>query len=305
MQVELLKTKTLYTSMNANWHGLLGAAFKERFGHIGSSPNVFSGLVGAEKTNNHGVPYSLTEEFTAVYRLHTMLPDSLPIPSVGGAPTTPLTDLLGEAGEATLAASGAPAVWTAMGTTPTGALSLFNYPAALRSLVPTDDDGTPRTGRLVDLAALDIYRDRERGVLRYNAFRRALHLPPLQRWKDLTADAEAQAELVAVYGDEASGGLERLDLLVGHLAEDKIPGFILPQPAFLIFIVMASRRLEADAAFNTHFKDAVYTPEGMAWVKGVGGLRDVLARHMPDVAAGVGTADSAFSRWGSPPGKRV
>lgn len=68
-----------------------------------------------------------------------------------------------------------------MGTTPTGALSLFNYPAALRAAVPTDDDGTPRTGRPVDLAALDVYSDRERGVLRYNAFRRALHMNPLQR----------------------------------------------------------------------------------------------------------------------------
>lgn len=68
-----------------------------------------------------------------------------------------------------------------MGTTPTGALSLFNYPAALRAAVPTDDDGTPRTGRPVDLAALDVYSDRERGVLRYNAFRRALHMNPRQR----------------------------------------------------------------------------------------------------------------------------
>lgn len=299
--MELLKTKTLHLSMNANWSGLLGAGFKNRFGHIGRSPNVFSGLVGARKTNNHGVPYSLSEEFTAVYRLHPMLPDSLPV----GGPATPLTELIGKAGEATLAAAGARAVWTAMGTTPTGALSLFNYPAALRAVVPTDDDGTPRTGRPVDLAALDVYRDRERGVLRYNAFRRALHMKPLQRWEDLTSDQEALDALRAVYGDEASGGLERLDLLVGHLAEDKIPGFILPQPAFLIFIVMASRRLESDAAFNTHFTEEVYTPEGIAWVRDVRGLRDVLARHMPAVAEEVGSADSAFSRWGSLPGKRV
>eukprot|EP00168_Porphyra_purpurea_P000413 TRINITY_DN1045_c0_g1_i12.p1 TRINITY_DN1045_c0_g1~~TRINITY_DN1045_c0_g1_i12.p1 ORF type:complete len:305 (+),score=62.62 TRINITY_DN1045_c0_g1_i12:314-1228(+) len=87
--VELLKTKTLYKAMNANWNGLLGARFKDRFGHIGSTPNVLSGLVGARKTADHGVPYSLTEEFTAVYRLHTMLPDELPLPSPGGGATTP------------------------------------------------------------------------------------------------------------------------------------------------------------------------------------------------------------------------
>lgn len=45
-------------------------------------------------------------KFTAVYRLHPMLPDSLPV----GGPATPLTELIGKAGEATLAAAGAHAV---------------------------------------------------------------------------------------------------------------------------------------------------------------------------------------------------
>eukprot|EP00168_Porphyra_purpurea_P000419 TRINITY_DN1045_c0_g1_i7.p1 TRINITY_DN1045_c0_g1~~TRINITY_DN1045_c0_g1_i7.p1 ORF type:complete len:362 (+),score=131.23 TRINITY_DN1045_c0_g1_i7:24-1088(+) len=302
--VELLKTKTLYKAMNANWNGLLGARFKDRFWPHWFDPQR---AVGAGRRAQDGRPRGALLPHR---RIHGRLPPAHNVARRAAAAVTrrrrhtPLTDVFGDAGEATLAAAGAPAVWTALGSTPCGTLSLFNYPAALRTLVPTDDDGAPRVGRPVDLAALDIYRDRERGVARYNAFRRALHLPPLRRWEDLTTDAEALAELRSVYGD-GPDGLERLDLLVGHLAEDKIPGFVLPQPAFLIFIAMASRRLEADAMFNTHFTEEVYTPEGMAWVRNVGGLRDVLHRHMPDVAAGVGSADSAFSRWGSLPGKRV
>lgn len=33
------------------------------------------GLVGLKKPDNHGVPYSLTEEFASVYRMHSLLPD--------------------------------------------------------------------------------------------------------------------------------------------------------------------------------------------------------------------------------------
>src|SRR5678816_3523058 len=41
-----------------------------------SSPEVRDGIPGS-KTEQHGVPYSLTEEFVAVYRMHTLLPDSM------------------------------------------------------------------------------------------------------------------------------------------------------------------------------------------------------------------------------------
>lgn len=75
--------------------------------------------------------------------------------------------------------------------------------------------------------------------------------------------------------------------------------------AALICIALASWRLEGDAAFNTHSTEVAYTAEGLAWLRHVGALRDVLALHMPEVAAAVRTADSAFSRWGSEPGKRV
>jgi Animal haem peroxidase len=53
---ELLKTSTGSTALNGNWYGLLG------LGTLGL------GLVGKKKAENHGVPYALTEEFTAVYR---------------------------------------------------------------------------------------------------------------------------------------------------------------------------------------------------------------------------------------------
>lgn len=55
----------------------MGKKFKDSFGHI-LGP-ILSGLVGLKKPRDHGVPYSLTEEFVSAYRMHALLPDELHI----------------------------------------------------------------------------------------------------------------------------------------------------------------------------------------------------------------------------------
>jgi alpha-dioxygenase len=82
--VELLKTKTMRAAMRANWYGLLGKKIKDTFGHIGGP--ILGGLVGLKKPNNHGVPYSLTEEFTSVYRMHSLIPSTLKLRDPTGQP---------------------------------------------------------------------------------------------------------------------------------------------------------------------------------------------------------------------------
>ncbi|KAL2528820.1 Uncharacterized protein Fot_21421 [Forsythia ovata] len=64
-------------------YGLLEKKFKDTFGHGGA---ILSDLVGMKKANNHGVPYSLTEEFVGVYRMHSLLPDTLLLRNVDAAP---------------------------------------------------------------------------------------------------------------------------------------------------------------------------------------------------------------------------
>ena len=56
-------------AMRANWYGILGKRLGKR-----SSNEVLGGIPGSP-TDHHGVPYSLTEEFVAVYRMHPLLPD--------------------------------------------------------------------------------------------------------------------------------------------------------------------------------------------------------------------------------------
>ena len=65
-------------------YGLLGKKFKDTFGHVGRA--TLGGLVGLKRPENHGVPYSLTEEFASVYRMHSLLSDNLHLRDISATP---------------------------------------------------------------------------------------------------------------------------------------------------------------------------------------------------------------------------
>uniref|UniRef100_A0A3Q7FW38 Alpha-dioxygenase 2 n=1 Tax=Solanum lycopersicum TaxID=4081 RepID=A0A3Q7FW38_SOLLC len=294
--VELLKTDTLFAAMRTNWYGLLGKKFKDTFGHVG----------GLKKPENHGVPYSLTEEFVSVYRMHQLLPDKLQLRNIdatsGPNKSIPLTneipmgDLIGGKGEENLSRIGFTKQMVSMGHQACGALELWNYPIWMRDLIAQDVDGTDRPHH-VDLAALEIYRDRERSVARYNEFRRRMLQIPITKWEDLTDDMEVIKTLHEVYGDD----VEQLDLLVGMSAEKKIKGFAISETAFFIFLLMASRRLEADRFFTSNYNEETYTKKGLEWVNTTESLKDVLDRHYPEMTDKWMNSNSAFSVWDSSP----
>ncbi|XP_044504159.1 alpha-dioxygenase 1-like isoform X1 [Mangifera indica] len=302
--VELLKSNTLLAGMRANWYGLLGKKFKDKFGHVGGS--ILSGLVGLKKPQYHGVPYSLTEEFVSVYRLHSLLPDEFEVRDLKAEPVAnkclpvilkiPMANMVGLKGENFLSGIGFEKQIVSMGHQASGALELWNYPVWMRDLIVQNVDGKDRVDH-VDMIALEVYRDRERKVARYNQFRRALLLLPISKWEDLTDDQEKVQVLREVYGDD----VEELDLLVGLMAEKKIKGFAISETAFVIFLVMASRRLEADRFFTSYFNEKTYTAKGLQWVNNTESLKDVLDRHYPEITKKWMNSTSAFSVWDSPP----
>jgi hypothetical protein len=176
-----------------------------------------------------------------------------------------------------------------------GAVQLFNYPTFLRDLtvkVPLPD-GTVDERRL-DLAATDITRDRERGVPRYNDFRRLLHMSPMTSFEELTSNAAWARELKDVYG----GDLERVDLMSGMYAEAPPPGFGFSDTAFRIFILMASRRLKSDRFFTTDFNANTYTAVGMRWLEN-NGMTSILLRHYPELGPTLRGVANPFAPWRS------
>ncbi|MFQ5931165.1 MAG: peroxidase family protein, partial [Nitrospiraceae bacterium] len=135
--------------------------------------------------NHFGSPFNFPEEFITVYRLHPLLPDLLEyrqwdkpnvirnkIP-VGNTFRGPATKAMRSRGLANWALS--------LGRQRLGLLALQNQPQFLQNLVMKRLD-TPT--QQVDIAALDIIRDRERGIPRFNEFRRQYGLRQLTSFDD-------------------------------------------------------------------------------------------------------------------------
>jgi hypothetical protein len=168
-----------------------------------------------------------------------------------------------------------------------GALVLNNYPRFMQELtIP----GNP----VFDMGAIDLLRARERGIPRYNEFRRQLGLKPIRDLGDLTDDEAIVAKLREVYHDD----VEALDLLIGTLAEEHRPtGFGFGETMFQIFILNASRRLQADRFYTDDYREEIYTKEGLAWVDD-SSLKRVILRHHPELTAtGLGNIKNAFEPW--------
>ena len=69
----ILAHPALKIAMNANWWGLAGETLNKLVGRISKTSEAISGIPGSGAEQD-GVPYSLTEEFVSVYRMHSLVP---------------------------------------------------------------------------------------------------------------------------------------------------------------------------------------------------------------------------------------
>jgi hypothetical protein len=250
------------------------------------------GVVG-NPIEKHGEPFGLTEEFVEVYRLHSLLPESLRIRPVSGAgdPVDVYLPTTRQAGSRkTTQRYAMTDLFHSFGTQHPGQLVLNNFPAFMQEMsIP----GNP----LFDMGAVDILRARERGVPRYNDFRRHLGLNPIRSFEDLTDDSAQIARLKSVYGDRPED-VERLDLMIGTLAEARRPtGFGFGETLFQIFILNATRRLQADRFYTDCYTEEFYTEEGLRWIDSTD-LKAVILRHHPELAdTGLANIKNAFEPW--------
>jgi hypothetical protein len=110
-------------------------------------------------------------------------------------------------------------------------------------------------------------------------------------FKELTDNEQWQQELEKIYGD-----VERVDLLIGTLAETKPPGFAISDTSFRIFIVMAARRIKSDRFLTDDYTPEVYTPLGIDWIEN-NGMREVLLRHAPSLGPTLTNVRNCFFPW--------
>jgi len=279
-------------AMRGNFWGLLGEHYWRAYGRLGDG-ELLSGIPGSP-ADQHNAPYAMTEEFTAVYRMHSLIPDDFSLRRCADDAEVAkhtFTDLTATGAHRLYSALPFEDVLYSLATSNCGALVLHNYPAGLRRLVKED---SPDNLIVIDLASVDILRDRERGVPRYCDFRRNLGMHVPKSFEDLTTNKTWQAELKEVYG-----AVEKVDLLVGLLCETAPPGFGFSDTAFRIFILMASRRLKSDRFFTDDFRPEVYTPQGFAWVAD-NNFRSVLERHFPKLRPRFADLRNVFFPWDRP-----
>ncbi|MEV1003605.1 peroxidase family protein [Nonomuraea sp. NPDC050202] len=282
----ILDNRAVRVGMNTNWSGLLGPGFRRRHGRVGRG-EVISGILGSPM-DHHAAPYSMTEEFIASYRFHPLIRDDYPVRSHRDGSLITTEELLPIQGQHTRAAVDRHGMsdWLySFGAMNPGALTLHNHPNAMRDLVRV-------SGERIDVGTLDILRDRERGVPRYNDFRRMLRRPPVTEFARMTGDPGWARELEEVY----EGDPERVDVTIGLLAEPKPPGFALSDTAFRVFVLMASRRLKSDPFFTDLYTPETYSPEGLGWIDRTG-MTEVLLRHHPELAPALDGVPHAFAPW--------
>jgi hypothetical protein len=290
----LIAHPTTVWAIRATWWGLLGERVRRRFGRLGAS-EMWSGIPGSRVDDD--VPYAITEEFVAVYRLHPLIPDDVTFHRV--ADGARMDDLSGGATVAfdqlavtrddrervhdRLEDIGIENAWYSLAISHPGALRLHNYP----KFRPLLDSGEP-----LDLGAADILRIRECGVPRYNEFRRSLRMPPATSFHELAdGDDELAREIEQVYDS-----VEDVDLTVGLLADRKPAGFAISDTAFRIFLLMAARRLRSDPFFTTHYKRSVYTRVGLDWIENAT-MAGILRRHYPALEPALRGVENPFKPW--------
>jgi hypothetical protein len=251
--------------------------------------DIFSGIPGSP-TEHHGVPFTLTEEFVSVYRMHTLMPDHFTIRSAKtgeGLANAEAPELLGRRGVDFLGRFDVPDLFYSFGIHNPGAIRLHNYPKFLQNLVQDN-------GERFDIGTIDILRDRERGVPRYNRFRRLLNKSPVKSFDELTDVPQWAEEMKRVYNND----IELVDTMVGMMAEPLPEGMGFSDTAFRIFLLMASRRLKSDRFLSQDYRPEIYTKEGIDWVED-SSMRSVITRHVPSVAFAMEGLedDNAFKPW--------
>jgi hypothetical protein len=281
----ILANPVLQTSMQVVWSG----APKDWLTRLGLwlvEADALKGVLGSLPVH-HAARYSNTEEFAAVYKMHPLMPDDFRFHSHEDdrplADRT-LTEVQGRYTRDTLSGFAMTDLLYSFGVAHPGALTLHNYPRHLQQFTKID-------GTILDLATVDIVRERERGVPRYNDFREILHMPRVTSWDRLTANPRWAVELQQVYGH-----VDKVDTMVGMFAETPPAGFGFSDTTFHIFVLTATRRIQSDRFFTSDYTPEVYTPLGIRWVE-TNGMKTVLLRHHPELLPFVRHVGNVFGPW--------
>jgi hypothetical protein len=138
--------------------------------------------------------------------------------------------------------------------------------------------GPPGAGG-TDLAAIDIQRGRDHGLPDYNEMRVAYGLSKLTSFNQITANAQVRQSLAALYGSN----INNVDMFVGALAEDRLPGSSLGALNTAIIVNQFTRSRDGDRFFYTGDTAGLYS--GGALLPEIAAIVDLNSLTLADVIA--------------------
>ncbi len=222
--------------------------------------------IGPYQGYDPSVDPSIANEFsTAAYRLHTMVNDDVEFFGNDGRPAfdeVPLanaffnSDLLRETGPGS--------ILKYLASTQSQEIDLKLVDGLRNFLFGQPGDGG------FDLEALNIQRRRDHGLADYNSVRVAYGLAPVESFADITSDPETQQTLKQLYG----GDVDNIDLWVGAMAEDHVPGSSLGQLAQTIVADQFERIRDGDALWYEN----VFSGKTLQRIENTS-LADIIARN--------------------------
>ena len=128
--------------------------------------------------------------------------------------------------------------------------------------------GPPGSGGF-DLAALNIQRGRDHGLDDYNAYREAYGLQKVTTFAEITSDVALQIKL-----EELFGTVDNIDVFVGGLAEDPVPGSQLGALFHAALVDQFTRLRDGDSFWY----ETRLSPEEVAEIKATT-LSDIIERN--------------------------
>ncbi|HEX4850235.1 MAG TPA: peroxidase family protein, partial [Puia sp.] len=114
--------------------------------------------------------------------------------------------------------------------------------SVLRNFLFGDPNKPTRFG--VDLASLNIQRGRDHGLPDYNTVRKFYTGIPAKDFSDITSDPQLADSLKKLYGS-----VDNIDLWIGSLAEDRLPGKSIGKTMFMILKTQFEHLRDGDFYF--------------------------------------------------------
>ena len=151
--------------------------------------------------------------------------------------------------------------------------------------------GQPGQGGL-DLASLNIQRGRDHGLPDLNTVRVAYGLPPHASFADVTSNATLAAVLSSTYG----GNVNDIDLWIGGLSEDHLPGSSLGATFTAIVVDQFMRVRQGDRYWYQNSNFVSFPADHASQLQTIR-LVDIIKRNTGIVNMQVRTRSVCMGKW--------